>query len=396
MLIGNERGAVLVMGLLILLVLTILSLGAMMTTGTELRIASNDRSAKEAFYIAEAGVEEARSRLQVTSSSPIPDGQPANANWTAFIGTLQECQTNGFQGNGNQVRYDRLNPPNLDYVVTIGHKVNASNQILRWGDSNNDGKPEENTTTGNNIFVITSQGYTSGGATKSVRTECAQMPPITTPAALYTKEDTTVQGTSTHVIGVDGCGSSSVPGIITQGTLSQNGNPSITGSPSDYVQNSPVDIDVQYLVNQFKSKANYSYNQSSGTLTGMNWGSPTPGATQQSPSTCSSYNIVYINTNSTFVRLSGGTSGCGILLVDGILNIEGGFHWNGVVLVTGSISFTGGGGDGKNVTGAVLSGGMVSADLVGGNANIVYCSQGINMQTNNLPLVTLRWTEVFN
>lgn len=61
--------------------------------------------------------------------------------------------------------------------------------------------------------------------------------------------------------------------------------------------------------------------------------------------------------------------------------------------MTGSISFSGGGE--KNVTGAILSGGMVSADVVGGNANIVYCSQAVNNQTNYLPLVVLRWAEIF-
>ncbi len=60
---ANERGAVLITGLLLVLVLTILSLAAMMSTATELKIASNDRSAKQVFYVAEAGLEDARSRL---------------------------------------------------------------------------------------------------------------------------------------------------------------------------------------------------------------------------------------------------------------------------------------------------------------------------------------------
>jgi hypothetical protein len=62
--------------------------------------------------------------------------------------------------------------------------------------------------------------------------------------------------------------------------------------------------------------------------------------------------------------------------------------------VTGSITFTGGGG--KNVTGSMLAGGTVSADLVGGDANIVYCSNAINNQTQYMPLVTLRWVELFS
>jgi hypothetical protein len=154
-----------------------------------------------------------------------------------------------------------------------------------------------------------------------------------------------------------------------------------------------MNIDVQAMINNLKKYQNYSYVVNGQTLTGMNWGSPTPGATQQSPSSCSATNVVYINTNSTYVRLSGGSSGCGILLVEGDLNLQGGFQWHGVILATGSITFTGGGE--KNVTGAVLAGGTAAVDLVGGNANIIYCSTAIRQPTDNMPLITLRWAEIF-
>jgi len=390
----NEKGAVLVVGLFIILVLAILSVAAMMSTGTELTIASNDRSTKEAFYVAEAGSEEGRARLQATSPSPISDTQPNNVNWYAFIGTEAKSQGKGWQqSNSNHVRVVSLYPA-LNYVVTITHKVVGGN-IQRWGDSNNDGRPEENTTTGENIYVIISEGTTPIGAVKSVRAECAKVAQITAPAALYTEALTTIQGTSTNVLGIDGvgCGGNSVPGIITRSTVNQNGGPTITGSPQAIYENSPMNIDVQYMVNQFKRIANYDLNWS-GTYSGVHWGTPTPGANQQSPSSCSEHNIVHINTSSSVIQLTGESSGCGILLVEGDLAVHGGFQWYGVIMVTGSLTFSGGGG--KNVTGAVLVGGEVSADLVGGDANIVYCSSAIRNQTDELPLVTLRWVEMFS
>ncbi len=130
-------------------------------------------------------------------------------------------------------------------------------------------------------------------------------------------------------------------------------------------------------------------------MTGMNWGSPTPGATQQDATSCSDKNVVYIDTHNTYVRLRGLTQGCGLLLVDGDLSVEGGFKWYGAVLATGSITFTGQQ-EGKNVTGAILAGDTVDADMVGGNANIIYCSQAVNNQTDGLPLITLRWVELFS
>jgi len=391
----NERGAVLVTGLLLVLVLTILSVGAMMSTATELKMAANDRSSKQVFYVAEAGVEDGRSRLQSSgSASPINDNAPSNPSWTAFIGTPTRAGEKGYQSsNSSHVLFTPLNS-SVDYVVTITHKLDSSSNILKWGDSDGDGIPEENTSAGEPIYVISSEGRTPTGAEKTVKIEAVRVPVITAPAALYTEASTTLQGSSTNVLGMDHCGTHNVPGVITRATVSQNGHPTVTGSPVPIEENSTQNIDTQAIINRLKKNATSSYNVASSTQTGMNWGTPTPGATQQDASSCSQHNIVYFNTQSTYVKLSGGTSGCGVLLVDGDLSVNGGFQWYGVIVVTGSITFLGGGG--KNVTGGILAGGSVSADLVGGDANIIYCSQGIRNQTEYLPLITLRWAELFS
>ncbi len=394
-LVKGERGSALIVGLLLIFVLTILGLAGMMSTTMELKIAANDRSAKQVFYIAEAGVEEGRTRLQVSASaSPITDNYPADSSWTAFIGIATRAAEKGYQSsNPKHVLYNQLISSN-DYVVTIAHKSNATGNILKWGDSDGDGILDENTTVGQNIYVITSEGYTTNGASKALRTEVVKAPPIPSYAALYTKEATIIQGTSVSVLGMDHCGTANVPGVLTKSTVGTNGNPTITGSPSGVVQNSPLNIDVQKYVDDFSKRANYSYNVNGATLTGMDWGSPTPGATQQDASSCSAKNVVYFNTSSTYVKIAGGSHGCGVLIIDGDLSVQGGFQWYGVILVTGSITFTGGGA--KNVTGAMLAGGTASADLVGGDANIVYCSQAVYNQTDSLPLITLRWVELFS
>ena len=390
----DERGAALITGLLLVLVLTILSMAAMMSTATELKIAANDRSAKQVFYAAEAGLEDARSRLQTAASaSPITDS-PSNPSWKAFVGTSTKAALMGYDsGSSDHSLFTRLDG-SLDYATKVEYKLDGSGNILKWGDTDGDGVSEENTSLGNNIYVITSEGYGPNGASKPVRIEATKTPWLPAPAALYTKEHTTVQGSSVSVLGMDHCGSSHVPGVLTMADVRENGSPNITGSPSAIVDHSPRNIDVQKMVNQFRTKANYSYNVNGGVFNGMDWGSPIPGATQQDASSCSNRNIVYFNTNSTYVRMQGGSHGCGILLVEGDLVVHGGFQWYGVIVVTGSITFTGGGG--KNVSGAMLAGGMTSADLVGGDATIVYCSQAIHNQTEYLPLITLRWAELFS
>jgi hypothetical protein len=83
----DEKGIALVISLLLILVYSILSLAGMISTSTKLKISSKNRSAKQVFYVAEAGTEEARSRLQcVANPSPIPDNQPTNPDWTLSSG----------------------------------------------------------------------------------------------------------------------------------------------------------------------------------------------------------------------------------------------------------------------------------------------------------------------
>ena len=54
--IGNEKGAVLVIALMLLAVLTVLGVAALNTTTTEIRISGNEKVYKQAFYTAEAGI----------------------------------------------------------------------------------------------------------------------------------------------------------------------------------------------------------------------------------------------------------------------------------------------------------------------------------------------------
>ena len=135
------------------------------------------------------------------------------------------------------------------------------------------------------------------------------------------------------------------------------------------------------MIDSLKGDANYTYNVAGATHTGMTWGTPTwVRASQDYPSTCSAHNIVYYNTsngtNLTDIKLSGGSKGCGILLVDGDFEASGDFFWHGAVMVSGSVRITGGGN--KNITGGIMAGGSADADLVGGNVSIVYCSSAVN------------------
>ena len=64
----NDTGSALILALLILLVLTLLGISAINTTTFETVISGNERARVEAFYAAEAGIQEALSRLPNTAS----------------------------------------------------------------------------------------------------------------------------------------------------------------------------------------------------------------------------------------------------------------------------------------------------------------------------------------
>jgi hypothetical protein len=381
--LNRQSGSVLVVVILIISALVLLGSTAYIMTSTDLNISGNYKLSEQAFYAAEAGISEAKTRMQNQS---IPDNHKDSTGWAAYIGSEIKAQGKGYSsGNSLHVRVPSLQSE-LDYTVKIVHQTNSAGGILY-------------TAAGYNIYLVTSEG-SAGSARKTIEAEITRAPPIPAPAALYVKANTTIQGSSTNVIGSDQCGTNNLPGIVTTlstGTVTANGNPTVCGVNQACAEGAwdvvggGVDIDVQALINQFKGSANYQYNVTGDTHTGMNWGTPTLGATLQDPSTCSTLNIVYYNTNNTDVKLTGGTSGCGLLLVEGDLEVNGGFSWNGMVLVSGSVRYLGGGD--KNFTGAVMAGSSLDADLVGGNSNIVYCSTAVNNLTANQAWQVLSWIE---
>jgi hypothetical protein len=389
----DQTGMATAVGLLVTAMLTLLGATAALFTSTDILIGGQYKTSNHTFYAAEAGAEEARARLRLNAGSAlIADAYPASTQWRAYIGGVAHAQAKGYNSSlATHVRKDSFQG-SLDYVVTIRHKANGSGQILYWGDDNGDGVNTQNVTGGKNIYIVTSAGYTSTSS-RTVEIETSRIPNITVPGALYVEAYTTIQGSNTNIIGTDTCGSDDQPGVRTTlapGNVEQNGSPTIIGTPA--ISYNSSDMDVQTIIDALTASANYAYTVNAATHAGMNWGTPTSGATLHDPSSCSVHNIVHYTTNDTYIRLRGGSSGCGILLVEGDLDIHGDFSWYGPVIVTGSVTLTGGGN--KNITGAVLAGGSADADLVGGNANLVYCSAAIRSQTENMPLKIHNWREL--
>jgi hypothetical protein len=81
-------------------------------------------------------------------------------------------------------------------------------------------------------------------------------------------------------------------------------------------------------------------------------------------------------------------------VINGTLDIRGNFQWYGPIIVTGRITLSGGGSDGKNIMGAVLSGDSAIAqvpDAIGGHTTITNCSKALKDARTTLAWTTLSW-----
>ena len=378
-----QRGAALITSLVLIAVLTLLGTSAIMMSIVDTKIGGNYKTGAQAFYTAEAGLEEARGRLRTSAAEHHIMYTSTAPQWKAYIASgakpqaaaRQRAQTLGYNATHHSLFYSLQSA--LDYTVVIEPVAGNANHLR-----------------------LTSYGSVSG-AEKTLQVVVKQPPAFTAPAALYVEAQTVIQGFTTDITGMDHCGSDNKPGLLTPlppTAVSPVQGPSITGTP-DFVYNG-ANLDLPAMVNTFKPYANFTYTVSDATHTatttpgpGDNWGQPTLGTTPQHPSSCNVYNVVHYNTAGTAIQLHNGVSGCGILLVEGDLKLQRGFSWYGLVLVTGTVAFDTPELQRKQITGAVLSGGISGQNDIGFDSHIVYCSAAVN--TRNLPLRVLNWKELY-
>ncbi len=378
--LSNEKGMVLPLGLMFLAIISILGTTAVIVTTTDLKIGTNYRTSEQAFYASEAGVQEARARLRSNATNPINDGHTTNPAWQAFIGTDVKAKGKGYDSsNANHIRVPSLQS-DLDYVVEIIHQTDAAGNILYWGDPDGDGIIGRNTTTGQNIYLVTSEGY-SGTSTKIIEVEVARKPGPPIEAALYARGDVTGNGAALLVNGNDNCGAAPPkPTIYTldpsttglSGTSTYNFNPT---APEQGTKN----INILAAINNLRASNNVVITDDENNALYGDAGNFV---------TCYSNTSNPNNVNG--LSLSGVT-GFGILLIEGDLILGGGFSWNGLILVTGTLVFNGGG-LGVNIQGAVLANQTID---INGGVDMKYNSCMVDNSLNNLSLDTISWKETY-
>jgi hypothetical protein len=130
------------------------------------------------------------------------------------------------------------------------------------------------------------------------------------------------------------------------------------------------------------------------TANNSNWGDPNRSTP---PGACESYfPIVYISDSAGNTHITGGR-GQGVLLVEGDLQVDGGFEWFGPVIARGHVTTQGTGG---HFNGAVMAADVdLELNTVLGNALITYSSCAITqaLQGAGVPrrLVQRSWAEMY-
>jgi len=362
----SQKGYMLVAALTLMTVLTLLGTTAYILSSTDIKVGGNFRNSQQALQVAMAGGERARELLRLENST--------SSNYASFSDELGKLLRSGI----NHVLDGNITPTD-DQSIASGTMNGISYAAYLTNDSS-DGTA--NTTDNNGKVMITTVATGTDNSKAIVQTVVRLFPGPSSPATVYTKGDVTGNGTSLTISGDDACDEGpNLDAIYAKGDWNPNGTPTITGAVTEF---GTTDLDIAGMISQLKASANI-------TLT-----EDTNGATYGSSS---DYKVVYSNTSSP-TNVNGlklnNLTGYGILLVDGDLELAGGFNWNGIILVTGAVKLNGGGADPVNISGQLLSGTSTVTDIsINGANNITYNSCNVKQATTTAPLTVVNWKQSY-
>jgi Tfp pilus assembly protein PilX len=361
----NESGVALITGLVIMVLLTAMGTYAIHITEIEETLAGNLKASKQAFYLADAGLEWGRQQVRANAAMPANSTQTLGAGSYAVTFGLVSAdfpfsstvaiQSVGTVGNASKT---------LQAVVTKAVDLTDAAISIR-------GNEADSTFTGN-AFSIDGRDYNhesqalSGGTTQygiSVPTEARQ---TDVNNALSAQQQDNIVGTA-------------VPGLTASIGVS-------SGLPSNSVDLLGDDLcNAAPLDNRYATPENGSYPVSGNTT----WG------TRATPKV---YCVTGVGTPGNMtVDISGNFSGVGVLVVrDADLVIHGAFHFEGLIIVTGAkVGFGLMGGGNKDIYGSVIinemdrDGPSYREDVIQGSSSIRYSRSALNVAGQLIPAATL-------
>jgi hypothetical protein len=133
------------------------------------------------------------------------------------------------------------------------------------------------------------------------------------------------------------------------------------------------------------------------TANQMNWGEPHRLGDASFVSQCVNYFPILYGSGSQ-TKLAAGGRGQGLLLVEGDLEISGGFEWTGLIVAKGGLKIVG---NGNKITGALLAQDVAVDDqnVISGNSTLQFSScalsKAIKGSANARPLSQRSWVQVY-
>jgi hypothetical protein len=413
--IGNERGSVLVVTLLIMFAVGVMGATLAVISSMDLKISGNQRVTTQALDVSEAGLNEAIHRLSLanptnatiggwTGNIAIGDPPPYDPNWEARLyltdpgsapspsgsivttGTIQDP-------NGTYLQYSR--PSGTDDLLTIRHK---------WRDRNGDGTkdanevvrydteqiPPENFTSGYPVEIVTVTGR-MGQAERMIQAEVTKRKlTARCMAALLIDKPIRINGNPAicgynHRIGTPvgikpaACfawheGSGNLPGVATTGDEIdvKGGSADIEGepTPTDSSSSNPF-----YSLAETLGLSQDDLNQLLANADNTSITNPLNGITYLTGDQHVNSNIV----------------GSGLIYCTGDLNVNGTFDFKGLIYIEGDAKINGT----FWALGAIIVRGKTSYNTNTGNAAILYSAEAISQALGQyMPMIVLSWREL--
>ncbi|MBI1911893.1 MAG: hypothetical protein HYS21_07795 [Deltaproteobacteria bacterium] len=382
--IKNEKGFILILALITMLAMTLIGLSVVYNMNTDLHLSRNEREAKIAFQLAEAGVREAVARLHIASTNSRYIGEKStdanyrtiswnsgnslgrnfssdnsivgtlgtNQSYSVTIRYLDETNPEGFcDGNevGSNISSGVASPPTscsktTAEVVMYGQDFNLDPSVtsIRYGQLP--------------VYRIISTG-TSNGTTRTIEAYLGGSNLNTdTEKAINTNACIDVAGGSNTITGdvVQGPGCGCDPQLNATCVTNKTASTDMNTFLGDTLAN-------------IKTYSDEVHKCTTATCNGAGDDIPASGALDNIVTAWEGAGpyesvLLYIeNAGGKEVSISGNFTGEGILIVTGDLKISGSFHWEGLIYVLGTLTVSGGGSD-LNVTGGVMANNTVAVN----------------------------------
>lgn len=307
----DESGLILIAALTLLTALTLVGVTAFIVASTDVKVGGNFQTSQTALQVAMAGAEQARQTLRALNS--------ASVTKTDFSEELASRV-------GANAALDGYTSSTDD--VSLASSSTLVNGYSYTAYLTNDSSEGSSSTTDSNGKVVITSVATGPNNTKAMVQTTVQFYSFSSnsPATIYSKDNVTVSGTSISISGTDAspsCGGTALAPIYTMdpATTTENGNPTLTGSPAT-PQHGNTDIDLQAYVDALKGGASVTLTSD---VSGGTYGSATGFVTVYADAAGTQADGELKLTNAV---------GYGILLVKGDLELAGNLNWQGLIIVT--------------------------------------------------------------